>query len=75
MNQPILSEKPAAKYLGLSRSYLAQARCCQKPDGPPYIKIGRAIRYRVADLDEWLNARTVRPGDQKENVSGATTNA
>ena len=28
-------------------------------DGPPMIKIGRSVRYRVADLREWLDARRV----------------
>lgn len=25
--------------------------------GPPYLKLGRAVRYRPADLDAWLVAR------------------
>ena len=28
-------------------------------DGPPMLKIGRSVRYRVADLREWLDARRV----------------
>ncbi len=29
--------------------------------GPAYIKVGGQIRYRKADVDEWLAANTVRP--------------
>lgn len=27
--------------------------------GPPYIKIGRSIRFRLADIEKWESARTV----------------
>jgi predicted DNA-binding transcriptional regulator AlpA len=52
-------EPEAAQYITLSRAYLRQAR--RKGRGPSYIKIGRAIRYRIADLDEFLNAHRVEP--------------
>ena len=29
--------------------------------GPPYIKCGRAVRYRVKDLAEWMNKRRICP--------------
>ena len=28
--------------------------------GPPFIRIGRAVRYRISDLDAWLENRLVR---------------
>ncbi len=48
----------AAAYCGCSKSKLEKARV--SGDGPVYIKIGRAVVYDVADLDEWLasNRRT-----------------
>ena len=48
----------AAEYVGLSESMLAKMRCLG--GGPVYLKLGRAVRYRQDDLDEWLNARRVR---------------
>ena len=30
--------------------------------GPSYIKVGRAVRYRLADVEDWLTTRTVTPG-------------
>ncbi|MCP4303550.1 MAG: helix-turn-helix domain-containing protein [bacterium] len=31
-------------------------------DGPPSMRIGRHLRYRPADVDEWLTSR-VQTGD------------
>ncbi|MCK7597075.1 helix-turn-helix domain-containing protein [Microbulbifer sp. CAU 1566] len=54
------TEIEAAKYIGMSRSYLAQARMDGRRDNrtpaPPFIKIGRAVRYLREDLDTWLNS-------------------
>lgn len=29
-------------------------------DGPPFVRMGRRIRYRRADVDAWLVKNTVR---------------
>ena len=54
-----LSENQAANYIGMSRSYLAQSRMDGNRDkrtpAPPFIKIGRSVRYLREDLDDWLN--------------------
>lgn len=54
-----LNEKEAAIYIGMSRSYLAQARMDghreSRTSAPPFIKIGRAVRYLREDLDQWLD--------------------
>jgi predicted DNA-binding transcriptional regulator AlpA len=47
-----LTELETAHYIGMSRAWLRLQR--MKGSGPPYIKIGRAIRYDIADLDVWL---------------------
>ena len=55
----LLSEKAACGYLAVSRSFLAKARMNGRLSGhtagPPFIKLGRAVRYRRSDLDQWLN--------------------
>lgn len=58
----ILHESDAARYIGLSRAYLRAARV-GRCDGPVYIKIGRAVRYHVEDLDAWL--RSLRVVDRR----------
>ncbi len=54
-----LNEFQAAKYIGMSRSYLAQARMDghrnNRTPAPPFIKIGRSVRYLREDLDAWLD--------------------
>ena len=62
-----LSEKDAAIYIGMSRSFLRQGRMNGDRDGrtptPPYLKIGsRSVRYLKEDLDTWLEQ--FRQGDE-----------
>lgn len=47
----------SARYIGMSPSWLAQARMRGDPEAPPYLKIGRSIRYLRSDLDQWLAER------------------
>ena len=49
-----LTPKQAAKLLNLSTSWLAKQRL--KGGGPPYVKLGGAVRYRLADLQSWMKA-------------------
>lgn len=51
----ILTTRQAAKYLGLSMSTLNKWRCYGF--GPKYLKLGRAVRYRLDELDRYLEAR------------------
>ena len=66
MEGELLSTPEAAKYIGMSEGYLRQirskadARNRFRTPGPVYLRLGRKIRYRRADLDEWLAAREVR---------------
>lgn len=55
---PVLTEKDAAAYLGVSPSYLTQSRLRRRrTDGPPFVKIGRAVRYVREDLEAFVAAR------------------
>ncbi len=60
-----LTTAEAAAYLGVSKSFLALGRSQGARDGrtppPPYSKVGRAVRYTIADLDKWLS-------EQKPNL-------
>jgi predicted DNA-binding transcriptional regulator AlpA len=61
MQYKLLTEKQAAKYIGMSRSFLRQSRMDgnrnNRTPGPPWIQVGsRSIRYRVEDLDEWIES-------------------
>ncbi len=52
-----LTDPETARYIGMSGSWLRQARMTGNPDAPPYIKIGRSVRYLREDLDAWLEQR------------------
>jgi len=51
----LLTPKEAALHLKVSLSWLAKAR--MRGDGPPYIKVGRSIRYSEAALLQWMKSR------------------
>jgi hypothetical protein len=52
-NINIMSTEKAAFYIGLSPATLEAWRC--RGGGPIFIKLGKAVRYRQNDLDEFLN--------------------
>jgi len=51
----LLTARDAANLLRLSSSWLAKAR--MRGDGPPYIRVGRSIRYGEAALIQWMRSR------------------
>jgi predicted DNA-binding transcriptional regulator AlpA len=55
--EALLVEVHAADLLGLSSRTLQSWR--SKREGPPFIRVGRAIRYRRQALLEWAMANTV----------------
>ena len=59
---PLFKDPEAAHYIGMSESWLRQSRMRGNPEAPPYIKIGKAVRYLKTDLDDWLDRlRHVEP--------------
>ena len=61
-NKRAYTEQETSTYIGMSRSFLRQARMegqrKNRTDAPPFIKIGRAVRYLKEDLDRWLDSHT-----------------
>lgn len=49
-----LTDAEASRYIGMSTSWLRQSRMRGDPQAPPYVKIGRSVRYLRDDLDGWL---------------------
>ena len=50
-----LTTTEAANYLRMSKQFLEIAR--HRGDGPPYIKLARAVRYHRPTLDQWMLER------------------
>lgn len=60
-NQQFVSERRAAEILGLSPRTLLQWRL--RGDGPVPHRFGRAVRYALADIDEFAaSSRTTVGG-------------
>ncbi len=58
MTNEYLTPPEAAQYLRISASTLAKLRVYG--GGPPFIRIGRAVRYSRAELDAYMAARIAR---------------
>ncbi|MDA8093090.1 MAG: helix-turn-helix domain-containing protein [Betaproteobacteria bacterium] len=53
----LLTRKEAAKYLGMKEQTLAKWASTQRYD-LPFIKVGKSVRYRLADLNDFLQRNT-----------------
>lgn len=53
----LLTQDEVVQKFGLGARFLEMART--KGDGPVYVKVGRAVRYRAADVRAWLAANTI----------------
>ncbi|CAH1696801.1 DNA-binding protein [Hyphomicrobiales bacterium] len=62
MSTDYMTPEEAAKYIKTSLANLAKRRC--DGDGPPYMRVGRLVRYRKSDIDNWMNARRVATGER-----------
>ncbi len=54
----ILNTREAADYVRLGKPTLERFRV--SGEGPIFVKLGGAVRYRKADLDTWLESHRVR---------------
>ncbi len=59
VEKAFLTEIEVAEYLKMSRNFLRLARQRLKANGksagPPFVKMGRSVRYMRADLDAWID--------------------
>ena len=53
----LLREQDAADFLSLSVRTLQSWRI--RLAGPPFVQVGRAVRYRRRDLVAWIEANTI----------------
>nr|EDZ38383.1 MAG: Hypothetical protein CGL2_10305005 [Leptospirillum sp. Group II '5-way CG'] len=59
MDNKLLSNSEAAEFLGMSPDTLPRWRWAGI--GPVYLRVGRSIKYRRADLEAFLNESRVNP--------------
>lgn len=51
----LLSTKELAEYLGISEWTIAHYRTYGT--GPEYLKLGNYVRYKVSDIEAWLEKK------------------
>lgn len=56
----LLTPKEAAKFLRTTTASLATARCLRR-GSPPFVKVGKRVLYRRADVERWIEACLVNP--------------
>jgi hypothetical protein len=54
----LIKEDRAAEIFDVTVSALRKWRI--RGEGPPYVKVGRLVRYSRRDLARWIDAQTVR---------------
>jgi predicted DNA-binding transcriptional regulator AlpA len=58
----LLTRAEVQTHFGLTQRFLEVSAV--RGDGPPMVKIGRSVRYMVADLPNWIEARRVNSTSQ-----------
>ena len=67
-----VAPKTAAKITDLAESNLEKDRAVGHL-GIPYVKAGRRVVYRLADLQDWLSANLIKPrSNHQGNASNST---
>lgn len=56
MTDKLLNTKELSKYLGIAISTIMQYRV--DGTGPNYVKLGHLVRYRISDVEAWLESKT-----------------
>jgi len=69
MPPTLLSPSEVAQRLGLARSTLAKLRL--SGGGPPYVKLGAAVRYPEDSLAQWIAAQPRRHSTAQVDASNS----
>lgn len=70
----LVNERELAEIFGIACSWLQILRI--KGGGPPFYKIGGAVRYNLADVEKWLDQRKCQNTSEdryKAAAAGSTT--
>nr|WP_233252597.1 helix-turn-helix domain-containing protein [Maritimibacter sp. 55A14] len=49
------------QHYGISKRFLEIA--ATKGEGPPFVRIGRSVKYRRADIEAWIDSCRVDPAE------------
>jgi excisionase family DNA binding protein len=62
----LLSIRQLAEYLGCPTSTVYAWR--SRGEGPPGFRLGKAVRFKVDDVDHWISEQAARGADPKPAV-------
>jgi predicted DNA-binding transcriptional regulator AlpA len=62
INRDVLNEREVWEEYGFTIPFLRRAR--RERRGPQFIKVGKMVRYRRADIETYLSAHVIRTNDQ-----------
>jgi predicted DNA-binding transcriptional regulator AlpA len=71
--QQLLTEVQTSRILNISFRTLQAWR--RERRGPSFVRVGRAVRYRQNDLDNWIKNQVVRPQEAAESDEKVEDNA
>jgi len=60
-----MNTREAASYLRLGKPTIERFR--MTGEGPAYLKLGGAVRYRRCDLDDWLESCLIQSTAKRSN--------
>jgi predicted DNA-binding transcriptional regulator AlpA len=60
----LLDERRCAQFLGCSVALVQRWRLYRK-GGPRFVKLGKLVRYALADLEAYIAANTISPVDRE----------
>jgi excisionase family DNA binding protein len=67
--QPLLTTRAAAEMLCLNSRTLERLRVAG--NGPRFVKMGKSIRYRPADVEAWLMTRVIGSTSEADDLDAA----
>jgi len=64
----LLTTKETADMIGMSVPWLERDRWSGEGKAPPYVKLGRKVRYKRSDVMKWLEQLTSDNSAQTPNL-------
>lgn len=62
----LMPPEEAARFLGFKEGWLAKLR--MTGGGPKFVKLGRLVRYRRADLEAWIASHVVASTSERSKA-------
>ena len=67
--EPLWTTEQGARFCNESKSTWDKRRLAG--EGPPFLKLGRSVRYRPSDVRDWMKSQLRRSTSQRPEAMGA----